>query len=118
MFVITDADRRILFYVACVPPFTGRIIDSAFTLTFDPVYDNLLAAVKDATNTGIKEAGIDVRLCDIGAAIQEVMESYEVEIQGKTYQGTVEFAETWNRWTDRATSDIVLMAIFAALVLI
>ncbi|KAI9241940.1 methionyl aminopeptidase [Podila verticillata NRRL 6337] len=64
----------------------GRIIDSAFTLTFDPVYDNLLAAVKDATNTGIKEAGIDVRLCDIGAAIQEVMESYEVEIEGKTYQ--------------------------------
>ncbi|CAO3570578.1 unnamed protein product [Mortierella alpina] len=64
----------------------GRIIDSAFTLTFDPVYDNLLAGVKDATNTGIKEAGIDVRLCDIGAAIQEVMESYEVEIQGKTYQ--------------------------------
>ncbi|KAF9909967.1 Methionine aminopeptidase 2 [Lobosporangium transversale] len=64
----------------------GRIIDSAFTLTFDPVYDNLLAAVKDATNTGIREAGIDVRLCDIGAAIQEVMESYEVEIEGKTYQ--------------------------------
>lgn len=35
-------------------------------------YDPLLAAVKDATNTGIREAGIDVRLCDIGAAIQEV----------------------------------------------
>ncbi|KAL0322805.1 UNVERIFIED_CONTAM: Methionine aminopeptidase 2B [Sesamum angustifolium] len=32
----------------------------------------------EATNTGIKEAGIDVRLCDVGAAIQEVMESYEV----------------------------------------
>ncbi|KAK9703691.1 Methionine aminopeptidase 2 [Basidiobolus ranarum] len=61
-------------------------MDCAFTLTFNPVYDNLLAAVKDATNTGIKEAGIDVRLCDIGAAIQEVMESYEVEIGGKTYQ--------------------------------
>ncbi|KAF9986901.1 Methionine aminopeptidase 2 [Modicella reniformis] len=64
----------------------GRIIDSAFTMTFDPVYDNLLAAVKDATNTGVREAGIDVRLGDIGAAIQEVMESYEVEIGGKTYQ--------------------------------
>ncbi|KAF8925821.1 methionine aminopeptidase 2-like protein [Dissophora ornata] len=64
----------------------GRIIDSAFTLTFDPVYDNLLAAVKEATNTGIREAGIDVRLGDIGAAIQEVMESYEVEIGGKTHQ--------------------------------
>ena len=42
--------------------------------------------MKDATNTGIREAGIDVRLCDIGAAIQEVMESYEVELDGKTYQ--------------------------------
>lgn len=68
----------------------GRIIDSAFTLTFDPVYDNLLAAVKDATNTGVREAGIDVRMGDIGAAIQEVMESYEVEIGGKTYPGTTE----------------------------
>ncbi|KAI9216989.1 peptidase M24, structural domain-containing protein [Blastocladiella britannica] len=64
----------------------GRIIDSAFTVAFDPVYDPLLAAVKDATNTGIREAGIDVRLSDIGAAIQEVMESYEVEIGGKTFQ--------------------------------
>merc|ERR1712168_553337 len=64
----------------------GRIIDTAFTLTFNPKYDRLLQAVKDATNTGIREAGIDVRLCDIGEAIQEVMESYEVEIDGKTYQ--------------------------------
>ena len=31
-------------------------------------------------------AGIDVQLCDIGEAIQEVMESYEVELDGKTYQ--------------------------------
>lgn len=33
-----------------------------------------------------REAGIDVRLCDIGAAIQEVMESYEIELDGKVYQ--------------------------------
>lgn len=32
----------------------GWIVDSAFTMSFDPVYDDLLAAVKDATNTGIK----------------------------------------------------------------
>ncbi|EME30862.1 Methionine aminopeptidase 2B [Galdieria sulphuraria] len=63
----------------------GHIIDSAFTIAFDSKYDNLLQAVKEATNTGIKEAGIDVRLCDIGAAIQEVMESYEVEINGKVF---------------------------------
>lgn len=35
----------------------------------------------------LQNAGIDVRLCDIGEAIQEVMESYEVELDGKTYQG-------------------------------
>ena len=34
-----------------------------------------------------QEAGIDVRLCDVGEQIQEVMESYEVELDGKTYQG-------------------------------
>lgn len=63
----------------------GCIIDCAFTLTFNDKYDKLLEAVRDATNTGIREAGIDVRLCDIGAAIQEVMESYEIELDGKTY---------------------------------
>jgi len=36
-----------------------------------------------------QESGIDVRLCDVGAAIQEVMESYEVELDGRTYQGTM-----------------------------
>ncbi|KAM3528368.1 hypothetical protein MY4038_005906 [Beauveria bassiana] len=63
----------------------GWIVDSAFTLAFNPMYDDLLAAVKDATNTGIKTAGIDVRICDVSAAIQETMESYEVEIRGKVY---------------------------------
>ncbi|KAJ9605217.1 hypothetical protein H2200_010607 [Cladophialophora chaetospira] len=63
----------------------GWIVDSAFTMAFDPTYDNLLAAVKDATNTGIKTAGIDVRISDVSAAIQEAMESWEVEIRGKTY---------------------------------
>ena len=32
----------------------GRICDSAFTLNFEPTYDNLLEAVKAATNTGIR----------------------------------------------------------------
>ena len=27
-----------------------------------------------------------MRLCDVGSAIQEVMESHEVELDGKTYQ--------------------------------
>lgn len=32
----------------------GRILDSAFTLTFEPTYDKLLEAVKAATNSGIQ----------------------------------------------------------------
>ena len=63
----------------------GRIIDCAFTVAFDPKFDPLLAAVKEATNAGIREAGVDVRLSDIGAAVQEVMESHEVELDGKTH---------------------------------
>lgn len=43
-----------------------------------------------SVNTSLSQfAGIDVRLCDVGETIQEVMESYEVEIDGKTYQGNV-----------------------------
>lgn len=63
----------------------GRIIDCAFTLTFNEKYDALKMAVKEATNAGIKAAGIDVRMCDIGEIIQEVMESHEITIDGKTY---------------------------------
>jgi len=63
----------------------GRIIDCAWTVAFNPRYDPLLEAVKEATNAGIRAAGIDVRLCDVGAAVQEVMESHEVELDGKTY---------------------------------
>ena len=64
----------------------GRIIDCAFTKTFNDMYDPLLKAVNEATETGIRSAGIDVRLCDIGEAVQEVMESHTVEIHGKEYQ--------------------------------
>ena len=63
----------------------GYIIDCAFTVAFNPQFDELLLAVQESTDTGLKEAGIDVRLSDIGAAIQEVMESFEVVINGKTY---------------------------------
>ena len=82
----------------------GRILDSAFTLSWEPTYDKLIEAVKAATNTGIRvgipihfrflgilchiqEAGIDARMGEIGAAIQETMESYEVEVGGNVYPG-------------------------------
>jgi len=64
----------------------GRIIDCAWTMTFNPKFDPLVEAVRDATETGIRTAGIDARLCDVGAAIQEVMESHEIELDGKVYQ--------------------------------
>ncbi|KAF7307196.1 Methionine aminopeptidase 2 [Mycena indigotica] len=63
----------------------GFILDSAFTMSWAPEYDQLIEAVKAATNTGIREAGIDVRLGELGGLIQETMESYEVEIGGKVY---------------------------------
>jgi len=64
----------------------GRIIDCAFTMIWDDTFKPLVDAVRAATNTGIREAGIDVRICDVGEAIQEVMESHEIEINKKVYR--------------------------------
>ncbi|XP_070296025.1 methionine aminopeptidase 2-like [Salvelinus sp. IW2-2015] len=50
----------------------GRIIDCAFTVTFNPKYDRLLEAVRDATNTGIREG-----------------EVYAIETFGSTGRGAV-----------------------------
>ena len=62
----------------------GRIVDSAFTIAFDPIFDPLIQATQDATNTGVKAAGIDARFGDVGGAIQEVIESFEfVDKTGK-----------------------------------
>ena len=64
----------------------GYIIDCAFTVAFNPEYDNLLKASKEATQAGIKNAGIDVRLGELGGIIGEILNSYEVEIKGKTHK--------------------------------
>jgi len=64
----------------------GRIIDCAFTMIWDDTFKPLVEAVRAATNTGIKEAGIDVRLGELGELIQETMESHEVEIGKKVYK--------------------------------
>ncbi|KAJ6396508.1 hypothetical protein OIU77_021522 [Salix suchowensis] len=77
-----SGDKTVLQYDDVMKLDFGTHIDVAF----NPMFDPLLEASREATNTGIKESGIDVRLCDIGAAIQEVMESYEVEINGKVFQ--------------------------------
>lgn len=41
--------------------------------------------MREATYAGMKECGVDVRLCDVGAQVTEVMTSYEVELDNKTY---------------------------------
>ena len=62
----------------------GRIVDSAFTVAFDPIFDPLIQATQDATNAGVKAAGIDVRFGEIGEIIQETIESFEfVDKSGK-----------------------------------
>ncbi|EEH37148.2 methionine aminopeptidase [Paracoccidioides lutzii Pb01] len=63
---------------------SGRIVDSAFPVAFNPVSDNLLAAVRSATKTGLKEIGFDSCIAEISEIIQEVMESFKVELNGKT----------------------------------
>lgn len=62
----------------------GRIMDSAFTVAFGDNFEPLLMAAKEGTETGIRSLGVDVRVCDIGRDINEVISSYEVEVKGKT----------------------------------
>lgn len=62
----------------------GWITDSAFTIAFNDKYKNLLDAVKEATETGIKNAAIGVNIKQWGKDIQEVMESHEITLDGKT----------------------------------
>jgi len=38
----------------------GRIVDSAFTLNFEPTYDTLLEAVKASTDTGVRVSQIEL----------------------------------------------------------
>jgi len=62
----------------------GRIVDCAFTIAFNPKYDTIIEASQEGTNAGIKAAGIDARFSEIGETIQEAIESYEIELNGKT----------------------------------
>lgn len=44
----------------------GYLIDSAFTIHWNPELDVVAEASKEATNVGIKTAGVDVPLNEIG----------------------------------------------------
>lgn len=63
----------------------GYIIDSAFTVAFNPIYEPLLKATKEATWEGIRMASPDVLVNDISEVIKETIESYEIEIKGKIH---------------------------------
>lgn len=63
----------------------GNIIDSAFTVAYDPIFEPLLLSTQDGTQTGIKMAGPDARIYEISQSIQEAIESYELELNGKVY---------------------------------
>lgn len=63
----------------------GNIIDSAFTVAFNPRYKPLLDATKAATWEGIRLAGPDARVNELSEVIKETIESYEVNIDGKIY---------------------------------
>ena len=76
-----------IFTIQSINILTGRIIDCAWTVAFDPKFDPLLAAVKEATNTGIRAAGIDVQMCEIGEAIQEVSEMWREDGRGRREEG-------------------------------
>ncbi|CAJ1408009.1 unnamed protein product [Effrenium voratum] len=56
----------------------GHILDCAFSLAFDPMHDELMRTVQEATEEGIRHAGHDARIADIGSRIREVMEAGEV----------------------------------------
>ena len=56
-------------------------------MAFDPQFDPLLAAVKESTDTGLRLAGIDMQLTEIGEAIQkqflnDMAEPFSVTIEG------------------------------------
>lgn len=61
----------------------GRIMDSAFTVCFDPKYEELLKATKAATERGLAVIGIDMAVSEIGREISEVFRSFEIELDGK-----------------------------------
>ena len=61
----------------------GRIIDSAFTVCFDDRFKPLIDASKEATNKAIRMAGPEVRISEIAETIEEIICSYQMELNGK-----------------------------------
>jgi methionyl aminopeptidase len=64
----------------------GTIIDSAFTLNFDNKYDEFINISRKLTNYAVSLCGPDVILGEIGASIEEYIESKEIIIDNKICQ--------------------------------
>ena len=60
----------------------GCIIDSAYTWTGDNTYKPLLSASCEAVDTVIKSIGVGTTVSEIGALSEEIVKSYEIEING------------------------------------
>lgn len=63
----------------------GYITDGAFSYSRTDRYDPLIEASKEATQVAIDMSGVDTFLGDIGENVQETIESYEIELNNKTY---------------------------------
>jgi len=66
--------------------FNGIIIDSAFTYSFNPNYQEFINISKNLTNYAVSLCGADVILGEIGRDIEEYINSKEIEINGKIEQ--------------------------------
>ena len=64
----------------------GTIIDSAFTLHFDPKYSEFIKISKNITNFAVSLCGPDVILGEIGREIEEYINSKEITIDNKVYK--------------------------------
>tara|TARA_B110000261_G_scaffold146742_1_gene171226 strand:- start:45 stop:986 length:942 start_codon:yes stop_codon:yes gene_type:complete len=63
----------------------GVLVDAAFSIAENSQLKKLKAISEEATNTAIKNAGIDVVLGDLGKDIEEIITSYELIINGREY---------------------------------
>ena len=64
--------------------YNGCIIDSAFTVNLNNTYNSLLDSSREAVDKVIKNIGVDVKFNELSCIAKEVVESYEIEINGDT----------------------------------
>lgn len=64
----------------------GTIIDSAFTLHFDPKYDEFINISRNLTKYAVSLCRPDAILGEIGRDIEEYIKSKEIVIDNKTYK--------------------------------